>query len=75
MRNDHLYRDSKYSWDAYIPVMTPREKACRRDLPKCSYKWPSWLVNQQKGEPISQKDNRRDTSLSQPHRQPLFFDA
>jgi len=49
--------------------------ACRRGLPALCSKLPSWRATLPKGKLISQKGGQRFTSLSQPHRQPLLFDA
>jgi hypothetical protein len=49
------------------PLVCPKCKGAMRRiaLPECRSKWPTWRVNQQKDEPIDQKDSRRDTSLAQ----------
>jgi hypothetical protein len=40
-----------------------------------SVKKPLWQVNRSNGQSVSQKSSHCSTFFSQPHRQPLLFDA
>jgi hypothetical protein len=81
MNDDHVYADAQYMGRLHRSITHQKKRlagwVCLNGAQSLSPRrrgMPSRRVMRPKGDLISQKSGRRSIFLTQPHRQPLFFD-